>query len=65
MFLSLPPVWGASEWWGEGFGCGGPPERQGDKRYRSGGTEMVIQRVPREHRPENGGHTPGQKIGEK
>lgn len=64
MFLSLPPVWEASEWSGDGFGCGRPPERQGNKRYRSG-AEMVIQREPREHRPENGGHTPGQKRGEK
>lgn len=54
----------ASECWGAGSGCGRPPERQGNKRYRRG-AEMVIQREPREHWPENGGHTPGQKRGEK
>ena len=64
MFLSLPPVWEASEWSGDGFGCGRPPERQGNKRYRSG-AEMVIQREPREHRPENGGNTKGKQRREK
>lgn len=54
----------ASECWGAGSGCGGPSERQGNKRERRG-AEMVIQREPREHLPENGGHTPGQKRGEK